>query len=371
VATLKEKLGNGTTKTAKPQNGGTAPTFALLAAVVLGTVVFGKFAQDLAKWIVCLDAYARSAPKCSGLAKSEALMLATMVSTFVAVLGASYAGRWGRKTTKQTAVLVFGALAAAFFSVLKASVGEHGFPQPDLLINPALVYFGCVVVLLAPWILVRLSWVSEEQGLILAQRISLAVFLGGLLGALAQLMGEFVWHRPEDRGSVSKFVVAPVATVLGGAVFGIVMLDPWLRFGARRLKWVVSWAALSLALAGTHMAIYVSQKDWIEKASGPSWAIAALGMLVLTSGVLGVALACIVSTAARIRTGLLIAALVAASLAAAAGYWLGQHRIDAKSMIPADLIAFTGFHALSPILCIAAIFTADTLARRINRPGLA
>ncbi len=345
-----------------------APSFAALAALAVGVVVFSNFVHEVATWSVCLTGHVLKGG-CSDIAKRDANMLGTMISAFVAVMGASYAGRWGGKTPRAAALLTIAAIAAAFFSLLKAAVGPSGFPQPDKLVIPALVFCGCVAVLLAPYLLVRLSWLSDTDALALPQRISLALFVGAFLGGLDQLAAEIFWQMPGDGGSVSKLVVAPSAAVAGGAMIGIVILDPWLRLHQRRASWATGWAAFAVFLASAHMTIYASDHDWIVGLPA-ALRVAGLGVLVLASGVLAATLACLAAPK-HVRAALWLAAIVAALLAGVAAYGLGLERLASGKMITVDLPTFVAVHGISPLLCIPAIVVADMLAHKIDRPGWA
>lgn len=324
-----------------------ATPFLYLATAAVLALVFGDFSQDLAGWIVCATASGR----CSDDSQTQAQTIAVMVSTFLAVYLAAQAGLAGSKTATEARLLVVGAMAGALFAVLKAAEGKLGYPDPEALFEPLLVWSMALAVFLVP------MWQAPpgdgHQLLKVYHRVALAFLVAACLGGLLQFTAHHLWTVGQDNGSSRKFVVAPVAPVIGGAVFGALMLQG--REAGRPLGTVIVWLLVAVAT--------VSVWTWHQDLPRARVA-AAYGLLILVGVLMMAALAV---TDEPLRPTLPTLAVVgAACLAAAAlGADLGLFRAGERLLGWGQVPVLALVHAFGPPCAWLSVWAATRLQARL------
>lgn len=329
---------------------------ALLVAAALSSVIFGDYAQEVAQWAVCLHSDLVVGDRCKDRPVREALMIGTFVSTLSAVFAAAYAGRWGDETPRAAALLVVGALAGALLALLKAAEGDGKYPAPDLLARPLLIYALTAGTLLGTFALVRPDRRADRFSLL--QRVTMTLLIGAAIGGVMQGGAELVWQGNVDRFSSSKFVVSPIAVAAGGAAFGVLALDPWLRGTGAHPIWPVGWLTVALAAASSFVFLdYLAKHGpgWVERAQDQAHLPVAVTILALLMGGIVASALSIPGDVERLRTRLFIAMVPAAALGGLAGWELAYLRETAGAMIRADcpvLVAATALTVASVPLTI-------------------
>jgi len=343
---------------------------ALLAAATLASVVFGDYAHEVGKWAVCLHSALKAASEpCKALPTAHGLMLGTLLSTFVAMFSAALAGLKGEKNSRQAALIIFGAFAGALFALLKAAADEVGYPDPAILFRPLLIYLVCACVAAAPFALLQWEHFDRRDALALTARIAIALILAAALGTALQLAAELAWQGSEDRTSARKFVIAPVAAVMAGAVVATVIAEPWLGQG-RALR---RWAALCLTVAACAALAFVfvgylakHGDGWLANsgAVGIGHAPAVL-LALLMGGLVVTALAVVAGRPEGVRRRIAWSALPAAGLGLFVGHAAGRLRIAAEAMLEADLWLLAMTHAAAAATVALTVLLTDMTYRRL------
>jgi hypothetical protein len=107
-----------------------APTpFAQALLAALGAAFIGTFAQDIAKWAVCIHSAVVNQRACGPIAKAETLNIGTMLAIMAAVGGAAAATSRGQVSDRAAVSTIFAALVGAFFALLKATAEGTDYPR--------------------------------------------------------------------------------------------------------------------------------------------------------------------------------------------------------------------------------------------------
>jgi len=340
--------------------------FGLLVILAIATAVFSDFATDISKWAVCYSSYLRDSKGCSSDSIAEAAMLATMFSTFFAVLSACYAARHKGKSGSQFALMIVVALVAALFSVLKSSVGEHGFPSLEPLKVPLMVFVISTFVLTGP---IFINRHHEQQhrstgDVEILEYISFAVFIGAFFGTLLQLIDELFWIGPGAEGSVKNLVIAPIAIVVGGAIFSLLITQSARKNISQRISWPFIWAALGFVISFLYAIYYIYDHPWLKKDSS-NWFIFLLsGTVVLSSSFITLSIVRAQWKESSINVCLLVATPFATSLSGLAAYAIGLISSSQlpKAMIGSDFNLFVVIHTCAPALAYLTVYASVKLS---------
>lgn len=342
--------------------------------VTAATVVFGDFAQEMAGWIVCYGT--PTGETCNEKSKSDAIMVATMISTMVGIVSATVISERTQASLRATMLTVAGALVAAYFTLLKAAAEGNDYPLWSRLDVASYIYVIVILLFaLGPLALLAMG-AGPGSAVALMRRIAIAILVGSGVGLVVHLAAEPLWQAvhaatmPAGAQAVTpgpgKFLVAPGATVVGTTAWGILILDPWLRrvewepFRHHRWVWIVGLFLAAVVLAAGYGAlIYAGEaRDWLKGATYPRWLAAQVDMVLILPGLTA-------STIVLIwldRHGAITRALVAGALGAVIA-WIGAVRIggwfDGQS---AD--GFAAIHTLAAAVCGGTILLSARAARR-------
>lgn len=341
-----------------------ATPFLHLAAATVLALALGNFSHDLARWIVCLG----SNGACSPDSKAEARTLATMVSTFLAVYLAAQAGRTGKKDPTEARLLVVGALAGALFAVLKATEGGGDVPDRALVFRPVLIWaMGTAMLLLPMW---QTPPEEEHRLWALYQRLALAFLAAACIGGLLHLVAHHLWTVALDNGSSRKFVVAPVAPVIGGAVFGMLMLRG--REDGQPRGQVLIWPAIAVTTVlvwtfADYLPTHASDGGWISAAKGAVSAeqIAAAYCLLILSGVLLMGVLALTGRPVHPAPATLAIISAACLIAAGLGAGLGFARVAAGKLAADQITALAAIQGLVPLAVWLSVVVAGRLQARV------
>ncbi|MEM9060367.1 MAG: hypothetical protein AAGD13_07870 [Pseudomonadota bacterium] len=347
-----------------------AATFPLLAAVTLGSVIFGDYAQDVAKWTVCLHSHFFVGKSCGTTAGPEAVMLGAFVATLVAILGASRAARIGEQTPREARLVMVGALAGSFFALLKAAENETlGYPDPELLLRPIFVYVVTVTVIGFP-LLAPGHFAGDRRRMVsFSGLVALTLLLGALAGAFLQGIAEVFWQGTVDRTSARKFVIAPSATVIGSAVFLRIMLHSSIEQRCASWRWLLTWLSLGILIVLVFVLFVYEARHgsgWLKQASltsGVAKSVLLLWICVLLGATLFAAPLAVLLTFGRSSTRLMTSALIPAALISIAAFQLGRIRIADSHMIESDLTVLVLVHASIPFVSVALVLVIDPIRR--------
>ena len=250
-----------------------------------------------------------------------------------------------------------------------AAADEVGYPDPAILFRPLLIYLVCACVAAAPFALLQWEHFDRRDALALTARIAIALILAAALGTALQLAAELAWQGSEDRTSARKFVIAPVAAVMAGAVVATVIAEPWLGQG-RALR---RWAALCLTVAACAALAFVfvgylakHGDGWLANsgAVGIGHAPAVL-LALLMGGLVVTALAVVAGRPEGVRRRIAWSALPAAGLGLFVGHAAGRLRIAAEAMLEADLWLLAMTHAAAAATVALTVLLTDMTYRRL------
>lgn len=325
--------------------------FLVLSLATILAVTFGTFATDLSRWIVC----ALSEGVCTANAKRDAAMVAAMVSTFVAIYGAAIAGLVGRRTLVEAKLVIVGAAAGALFAVLKAAEGAHGYPDMHGVAGPIVIYVLALIILTASLAIPR-SDASTGHGPGPALRRTATVFFAGaVLGGAHQYVGQLALGSSSVRG----MVIAPLVSVLGGALIGSLMLEP-LPF--RRLSIRIGfWLAVSgAAMLIWFLAIYLPRHGTaVSSISTWRFGVAYVGLPMVT--IFLMAVLALVGGPEAANQWVLPALAVSAMVAAL----LGVEITKARELVDSSRQILVGIHASAPVFAFLVLRSARSLDRQV------
>ena len=328
-------------------------TFPLLAAVTLASVIFGDYAQDIGRWIVCWDGGG-----CSDTSKRGAIMLGAFVGTLVAMLSAIQAARIGKQSIRETRLVIVGALAGTLLALLKASEDEKlGYPVFDKdMLQALFIYLATATVFLTPLLFPGAVGRDREQSLRLISVMVLALLIAASLGALQQLAAEYFWTGENDRSSSRKFIIAPVATVMGTAIFGRAMLFPWFSEDGPDWRWLLNWLGYGMLMTLAYILIVYEVRHgagWMADAPSYLRIRVALSVLLITPLVFFAFVP--LGLPKRPWVGVLFLSLCAAPFAGMAAAHVADVRIASGHIAPQDRHVLVIVHMLSPVISGIAI----------------
>ena len=335
----------------------------LIGGTLVGMLV-GDYAQDLAQWVVCLHSIHWAGDICDGQPRAEALMIGTFLSTVVGVLAAATASRLGEQLYFDTLRAVVGVLAGATMALLKASVGETGYPDPGLFGRPL---FLCVcaafLILLPAWIL-RPGTGKSDRIVAFHARIAVALLAGIFLGWTLQGVAETFWTGLEDAFSSAKFVVAPSVTVVAMSAWGTALLLPAVADWRPGWRWpLVLLVAAALLIAAYAGIFYFSRhgNGWLEIAGASRGATMALFLGLMMPPLLPPLIAYLISFRIDIKKTLVFGTLLAIGLILPPAMWCVQLRLRAEKMITDDAGVLLAAHLLVPAFTTAALLVTERL----------
>lgn len=282
--------------------GHTEKSIGVALFVTVGTVFFGDFAQDVAGWIVCRDSDPEG-KTCKDSSRATAIMIATAVSTMVAIFSASFVASRKPEDYRGAILATAGALIGAYFTILKAAAEGAPYPLRERLDVATYIYLVIVFSFSWPAILASAGF-GRTAVLSSFQRLAVILLVGACLGFATQILGEVLWpllFENRTDGSFTKygwggdkFVVAPVATVALAGAWGAMMLDPWLRptiwakAGSIRMRWFIGYffGAVLLAAAYGWMIYFGRHGDggWLTKSGLDRVSTAAVFMALILPG---------------------------------------------------------------------------------------
>ena len=360
--------------------GGGARRPAILFAAAVSGVIFGQYAQDVGQWVVCghhawVNRGDPDAAACAKKAIEGALLIGTFLSVVATIMGAAAAAHLGRQDPTEAVRTMVAALLGAFLAICKTAAEEKGYPDPSRLGKATLIYVGCILVLLPPFLAAR----SGKDAMRLVAPIAIAMLTGVLLGWLLQGVAELFWIGKHDRFSSGKFIVAPSATVTGGAAFGMALL--MIRPEERRGTW--QWT-LSIVLGGVLLATawaginyygeHGNAGGWLAKAGAGRLQTVLLCLGLLLPGVIAAGLARATSPADYPILRFFLFATPAMFVAAVAAWWGGQLLLRGTPTDPHNMPTLIAVHSTAVLLVPAAVllslFLHQFLLRSFGYSGL-
>ena len=335
-----------------------------MALATILALTFGRFATDLSRWIVC----ALSVDVCSDAAKRDAAMLAAMVSTFVAVYGAAIAGLRGKRPPVEAKLLVVGALVGAFFAVLKAAEGDGGYPVLKDVAGPLVVYALALVVFIAASASSPDVGPSAHRPLSILRRTATVFFAAAIIGSTLQYAGQIALTETNSSRSVREMVIAPLVSVLGGAMIGSMMLEsrPFRRRDARLAFWLtVSTIVMLVWFLTIYLPKHTGTAGWMTESPLPIWRVglAYVGLPMVTV-MLMAAFALVGGPEGYKRW--IVAALVVSTLVAG---WFGTELATARAsnLTDGQQHLLTAIHATTPFLALLSLLIALSLDSLLSR----
>lgn len=199
------------------------------------------------------------------------------------------------------------------------------------------------------------------------QQSAIAHFLGLLLGGAVQIVAELFWQGTLHGTSVGKFVIAPMATVMGGAAFGVVLGHKRLRNGSVDLQWARAWFLIGALFAVLYVVLVyfpTHANGWMSGVLTKSRALLLLLGLLLPA--LAASMVAVLLSRKRIYRGVLLWSIIGAIVAGFAAWQMGQARIAAEQLLPDDLPVLILVHAVTPIV---SAFVIVIVARLIGFIG--
>lgn len=357
-----------------------------------GIVIFGDFAQDIAAWIVCRESDF-DGNKCKDGSRATAIMIATGVSTMVAIISASFVSSQGPKDHRNFVLTVVGALIGAYFTVLKAAAIGAPYPLWERLDVATYIYLVIAFTFSGPAILSGFGF-NHSAVISSFRRIATVLLVGGILGFIAQTLGEILWPLLYDVATVGgstkydwggdKFVIAPSGVVALGAAWGAMMLDPWLRpeiwitVGEKlRRNWLVGYFLGAILLTGTYgWLIYFARHSddygWLRNADINRFETGLVDMVLVLPGLMAFS-ASVLAIGGILRTRQLLPTMfLAAGAAMLCSARVGYLRADAglvhrSNFQYGDIPGFVASHALAAAAIGLTIVVANHLSDRLER----
>ena len=169
--------------------------------------------------------------------------------------------------------------------------------------------------------------------------------------------------------SSGKFLIAPSARVIGGSIFGVVMLDPWLRRNVKNIRWLLIWLAAAALIANGYLLLNylpIHRAGWIARSQAPtSTHVSVVLFIMLMSGAFAASLAGIISRPSSTRLVLFITGVACALVAGSAAYWGAKWRVAASEMIASDVPTLITVQALVPLATWGCILMTDEISSRL------
>ncbi|MCL6285659.1 hypothetical protein M3P21_19195 [Ruegeria sp. 2012CJ41-6] len=297
-------------------------------------------------------------------------MIGTAFSTSVGVIAAATAARLGDKPARDGILSAFAALFGTFLSLLKTSAGERHYPDLELIAQPLFFYFAAVLIFVLPLATPSKEWSKTVRAIDLISRAATALFLGLIVGLLAQGIAELFWSGTTDRFSARKFVVAPSMIVAGCATLNSVMMRNQLSSLAPNQTLVTVLFALGVAAI-----VGFASLSYFPRHSGPSgWLTQAgatvTGVVIVFLGMLGApilagALAAVLRVRCTPNTLFVALSFLFSAFAGAAAWKAGKWRLASGNMIEADMPVLIGTQAISVVLSSLVVILANAWHSRL------
>ena len=344
---------------------------ALAVAAVLGSTVFGRYAQDLSRWGMCTY----GSEFCNATQIVDALNIGIAVSSLAAIGISAASVNAGLLHQRESDLAMIGAFIGALLALLDAA--EPYIQQDGVSLGKPIFFWGVAVLLfLLPRLIAPSS--SRNAGHDLAATIVIGVLIAGTLGAIIQESVDTIWDRSTaSPGGVhpAYYFLKPAGYAAAVSGWALALLDPFLRrsvWGGETLRstiWVSSFFLSALILAAGYGATFAAR----QSLSGGSTSLFAVALIAPPLAVL-IVTAWTMSSGPRIRW-IFVAAAAAAVTQTAASFFVAVVRgpvDDNYSVVDGQF--FVVLHAITGAVIVFSVFLSAYLGAKIagrsrsNRP---
>lgn len=333
----------------------------LLAAVLVSVFLVDNI-KDVAVWVNCLDG------GCDNERRIEAKNVGVLISSLIVFCGASYAALSGEKSRKDATLIIVGTFAGSLFSILKAAVGDAGYPVARDFTGPLAIWVICAVIFAMVFRFPVGDDKSDSASFIRIQRVTLTALLCFVVGTLWQIGVGTLAGDDSSR----YFVVAPLAVAGAGGLCISAMLESWLDKALPSRGRLAVWITIGFCAASFYLTVkyWPDHSDgWIKETGQPA-AVAAVMLTLLLSGLVISALVVAFRPANDVHRSLVIAGLSGAILAGIAGFAAGTLRQKASNTITdSDIWIIAVSHAGATLIAILGVIVSDQLLKRFRPEG--